>query len=237
MKKKLVYTFLSISVLLIFIYILRYKQALVFTNRVPQTATAIININTRQLEHHLLVDILSHPITYLESDTKNDGVKKQKFTLTKGVQIPKNVLFFTNSTSLKNNWFSSVFEVNDTDELSKYLITKKFKKNNFENDVIYSKDAIAFVLRNNQLIIAFKSNRQIDIVETAQSVFNETNFLSDTSAILKPIIDSKNDICFTTIKNDFVEASFKKGILEIQGETNPDFDLFITTLQPEFTQN
>jgi len=237
MKKKIVYTFLIISILLIFVYILRYKQALVFINRVPQSATAIVNINTRQLEHHLLVDILSNPITYLKSDAKNDSVKKLKFTLTKGVQIPKNVLFFTNSTSLKNNWFSSIFEVNDIDELSKYLITKKFKKSNFENDVIYNKDAVVFVLRNKQLIIAFKSNKQIDIVKTAQSVFNETNFLSNTSLVLKPVINSTSDICFTTQKRDFLVANFKKGILEIEGETNPDFDLFITTQQPDITQN
>ncbi len=236
MKKKLVYTFVGIGILLVLIYLLRYKQALIFENRIPSSATAVVNINVRQLEHHILVDFLTHPTTYLKSDTIKESIKKQKFSLTKGVQIPKNILFFTNNTSFNYTWFSSIFEVNDSDELSKYLIAKKFKKRTFENSVIYSKSHFVFVLKNNKLIMALKPNKKRDIVEVIQTIFNETDFLSETSPLLKSVNGNTSDICFATIKNDFIEANFKKGILEIQGKINPDFDLFIATMQPEFTQ-
>jgi len=237
MKKKLGYTFIIFTILLVITYIVRYKQALTFSNRIPQTATSIINIDARQLEHHILVDFLTHPITYLKSDTKKDSVKKQKFSLTKGVQIPKNVLFFTNNTTLSNAWFSSMFNVSDSEELSKYLIAKKFKKSSFENSTIYSKDYVVFVLKNKQLIIALKNDKKTDIVSTTQNIFDETDFLSEASALLEPIINSTSDICFTTQKNDILEANFKKGALEIEGKTNPDFDLFMTRMQPEYTRN
>jgi len=237
MKKKLGYTFIVVSILLVITYIVRYKQALTFSNRIPQTATSIININTRQLEHHLLIDFLTHPITYLKSDTKKDSVKKQKFSLTKGVQIPKNVLFFTNNTTLSDAWFSSIFKVTDSEELSKYLIAEKFKKSNFENSSIFSKDYVVVVLKNKQLIIAIKSDKKTDIVHTIQNIFDETDFLSEASPLLKPIVNSTSDICFTTQNKDFLEANFKKGALEIEGKTNPDFDLFMIGMQPEYTRN
>ncbi|MCF6347960.1 MAG: hypothetical protein L3J20_06645 [Flavobacteriaceae bacterium] len=234
MKKKRVYIFIGIGILLMLLYLFRYKQDSTFINRIPNSATAIININTRQLEHHIVFDFLKHPITYLKSETTaRDSIKKPKFSLTKGIEIPKNILFFTNNSTLKKAWYSSVFEMSNPEELSRYLLTKNFKKNN----TIYSKDNFVFALKDKQLIIAITYDKKSNITEAIQTIFNEKDFLNDGSPLLKPILENASDICLTTTNHDFFEANFKDGMFKIQGKANPNFDLFISTMQPEFTQN
>jgi len=234
MKRKLIYVFIGICVLLLGLYFFRYKQSQTFTDRVPKDATAIINVNIRQLEHHILLDLLKHPMPYFRSDTiPKDTVEKQKFSLTKGVDIPKNILFFTNDDTFKNTWYSSVFKVNDTEEFSQYLVTEKFKK----KGKTFRKGNLVFTLKDRQLIIAILYDKTAEISETVQAIFNETDYLPGGSSLLKLIEESSSDICLATTSHDFFEANFKDDVFEIQGKVNPNFDLFIASLQPQYNQN
>ncbi len=234
MKKKLVYIFIGIGILMTLLYLFRYKQDLTFTDRIPASATAIININTRQLEHHILTDFLEHPIVYLKSgSSQKDSVEKSKFSLTKGVKIPKNILFFTNEATLKDTWYSCILEVTNPDELSRYLRAEKFKKNNN----LFRKGNFVFAFKDKQLIIGLTYHKESNNTEAIQSIFNETDFLHDESPLLKQLIDSGSDICLTTTNHNFFEANFKDGVFEIHGKANPNFDLFIASLQPQYNQN
>ena len=232
MKKKLVYTFIGILTLMLILYIFRYKQSLTFTNRVPKDATAIININARQLEHHILIDLISHPISYLKSDTIRKK-KRKKFSITKGIDIPKNILFFTNNTNYKNVWYSSIIGLNDPDELSRYLESEKYAK----NKNTFTKENIVFRIKDKQLIIAIVLNEEGVLSKNLNSLFEERSFLLETSTLLKPIIANASDISFTTIQNDFLEGNFKDGIFEIHGKLHPDFSLFTNAIQPDYNSS
>jgi len=234
MKRKIVYTFISIGVLLLTLYLFRYKQGQAFTDRVPNDVTAIVNINIRQLEHHILLDMLKHPMPYFRPDSKpKDTIKKQSFSIAKGVDVPANILFFTNDDALRNTWCSTVFKVDDVEEFSQYLVAEEFEK----DGEIYRKDNLVFTLKDRQLIIAILYDKAAEVSETIQAIFNETDFLPEGSSLLKSIEESTSDICLATIKHDFFEANFKDDLFEIRGKANSKFDLFVSTLQPKLDKN
>ncbi len=238
MLKKLIYILLGVTAILLVTYFARYKQASNFTNRIPATATAVININTRQLEHHLLVDLLTHPSSYIDftPSIEEDSVEEESFSLTKGISIPKNVLLFTDGNTLGSAWYSSIFELDDETELSRFLVSEKFNKEQHDSINLYKKGILIFGIKNNKLIICFNANGKKETIKKLNTYFNETIFLQTTSSLLKSL-DNKSDISYTTLKKDFLIANFQKGKLKIGGDFNPGFDLFKTNSQPVFFKN
>jgi len=223
MKKKILYTLIGLAVLLLTVYLLRYNQSQVFEHRVPKSATKVVNVHLRQIENNLLFDFLAHPIIYLKSKPRKDSLKRKKFPFTNGVEIPENILFFSNATSLDNHWFSNVFNVKDQENLTSYFLQEKFVKSNIEGMEFYSKDNWVIALRENKLIQVIKRNHTADISKIVVSVFNEKAFLPQTSELLKPIILNESDISFSSKEHDFLEANFKEGVFEITGNFDSDF--------------
>ena len=231
MKKKILYTLIGLAVLLLLIYILRYNQSQVFKNRVPQSATKVVNVNLRQIENDLLFDFLAHPMAYLKSRRKKDSIKRKKFPLINGVEIPENVLFFSNTTTLDSHWFSSVFKVKDKEKLTHYFLQEKFVKSSRDGVEFYSKGILVLAFKGKELLHVVKRSSQADVSKIVAVVFNETTFLSQESTLLKPIITNESDISFSSKEDGFLEANFKEGLFEVTGNLASDF--FINNTFPE----
>jgi hypothetical protein len=226
MKKKLAYTLLIILTLLLVTYLLRYKLALSYKNRIPKTATSIININARQLEHHILMDFITYPTAYFKSksDSKKDSIKKPNFGLTKGVKIPRNILLYTiNDTA---TWYSSIFDISDKEILTNFLKSEKFTISEQDSLTFFTKKNIVFGIKGEQLIIALNFITNKNTAKTFAAIFTETQFLDTASPLLKPIINSNADICFNSSDKHFIETNFSNGQLTINGQLSPEFDLF-----------
>ncbi|MDY7397017.1 hypothetical protein UMM65_17360 [Aureibaculum sp. 2210JD6-5] len=225
MRKKWLYFFIVLVAIVVVLYVLRYKQSQVFENRVPAGATKIVNINLRQIENHLLFDFLANPITYLTPRKRKDSIKKERFSLFKSVSIPRNILFYTNSEELKNNWFSTRVKVKDEGELSNYLLKEKFVQSTEGNVIIYSKANFILAIKNEQLIISIKVDKKADINPALISLFDTEDFLAEDTEILKPLVNNNSDISFTS-SNETLQANFRDGIFELQGTLTSN--LFVT---------
>ncbi len=239
MLKKLVYILLGITAILLVTYFIRYKQVSNFTNRIPATATAVINFNTRQLEHHLLIDLLTHPSSYIDvtPSLEEDSVEEESFSLTKGISIPKNIFLFTDGNTLESAWYSNVFELDDVEELSAYLHYEKFIQKQYGAIELFKKENISFAIKSEKLIISLNYKSEKNMLGKLEAIFKETNFLLPTSPLLKTIVNNKSDICFTSTKKDFLEANFRNGKLEVLGILNSYSDLFTANSQPKFSEN
>ncbi len=240
MKKKILYTLIGLAVLLLLAYLLRYNQSQVFKNRVPKSATAVVNVHLRQIENDLLFDFLAHPITYLKSRPREkDSIKKNKFPFISGVEIPENVLFFSNKTTYKNHWFSTVFNLKDKEKFTHFFLREKFIKTKVKTTEFYSKGNLVLAIQGNKLVHVIKSRDfgsiEDDISEIVTAIFNETEFSPPASELLKPILTTKSDISFSSKEHGFLEANFKEGLFEITGNLASDF--FMSNTSPEMIGN
>ena len=120
MKKRLAFIFLGILILLSVIYLLRYKRALVYEDKVPKSATEVIHVNLRQIEHHILADVIKYPLKYI--DFKIPKKKKDSLLLKKTISIPRNLFFYTNEAQFNGIWISSFIKVKKQEKLWAYLI-------------------------------------------------------------------------------------------------------------------
>ncbi|RPD95965.1 hypothetical protein EGM88_10875 [Aureibaculum marinum] len=234
MKKKWFYFLLVLAVFVGVMYLWRYKQSQIFEKRVPSFATKVINVNLRQIENQLLFDFLANPIVYIKSRKKKDSIKKTNTFLTKGVRIPKNILFYTNSEELKNNWFSSVIYLSNTPKFSAYLLEEKFKKEEVGDFVFYKKDKVILAIKNEQLIIALNFRKPSIEPSIFELLFNNQNFLNKNATELKPIVNSQRDVSFS-FGDDFLEAWFSKGTLTIKGRLSSN--LFIVNSNDRINKN
>ncbi|HBK71560.1 MAG TPA: hypothetical protein DDZ39_07900, partial [Flavobacteriaceae bacterium] len=240
MKKKILYTFVALTVLLLLVYLFRYNQSQVFEGRVPKDATTVVNVNLRQIENDLLFDFLAHPITYLKSRRREkDSIKKNKFPFINGIEIPENVLFFSNESTFKNHWLSTVFNLKDKEKFTHYFLREKFVKSSLGAIEFYTKGNLVLAIYKDKLIHVIKSrdfgSTEDDISKMVTSVFNESEFLSQESELLKPISTSKSDLSFSSTNTSFLEVNFKEGLLEVTGNLVSDF--FMTSTSSEIVGN
>ena len=233
MKKRLGFIFLGILILLSVIYLLRYKRALVFEEMVPNSASEIIHVNLRQIEHHILVDAINNPLKYI--DFKLPEKKKDSLILKKTISIPKNLFFYTNDTQFNGIWISSFIKVKKQEKLSAYLIRDGFVKSNDKDITLFRKKNVALAIKDKQLIVAFKKNKEASISAVAGEIFEENTFLSKTSDVLKSIVNSKSDISYAAVTDDFVEANFKNGLFEVLGTLHSD--VFLILKDGDFSKN
>lgn len=230
MKKRLGFIFLGILILLSVIYLLRYKRALVFEAMVPNSATEIIHVNLRQIEHHILVDVVSNPLSYI--DFKSSRKEKDSLSFFDVISIPKNVFFYTNHADFKGAWFSSVLKIKDSEGLSEYLIREQFKKSITESITVYQKNRLALAIESEQLVMALNFDKK-ELFPAFQTIFKTSSFLFETSKLLEPIVKNESDICYASSTDDFLDANFKNGLFEVLGTLN--FDLFLDSKQGDFS--
>ncbi len=214
MKKKLGYLFITICIALLVLYLFRYKQGLIIEGKVPSTATEVVQIDLRQIEHHLLFDAIKNPLKYISFKSK----KKGTVSLRKAIVIPQNLLLFTNPSILKDAWFSSFVNIKDNDKLKSYLLQEGFEESRDEKLVLFRKDKLVVGVTNNKLVIAYKKHQDQSVIKAILAVFEEVSFYKKNTDLLKSISDSKSDISYASVQADFLEADFKNGLVEIKGK-------------------
>ncbi|AUP77365.1 hypothetical protein [Flavivirga eckloniae] len=222
MKKRLAYLFLALTLVVLALYLFRYKRALVIESKIPITATEVVQIDLRQIEHHLLVDALKNPFKYISFETKK---KEDHASFKKAIVIPRNILFFTNDSNFKSAWFSSFFKLKDRTELENYLLQQGFKTLTDEALELFGKGNIVVAISSENVLIAYKKQSHAPVNAVIQSIFNETEFYKKDVDLLKPILNSKSDITYVSSKDAFLEADFKNGLFEIKGKLHSNLFL------------
>ncbi len=232
MKKKLVYTLVGIVIIILCCYFYRYRQASFFEDRIPSSATTIINIDLRKIENSLLKDIVKNPSTVFSSSSEDeiivDEEDEHNFGITKGVKIPRNIILYANSTSLKEGFYSSVLSLKDVEELHKYLLNEGFELDKKNELQLFYKGNIIFATRAEELIIAYKLEDNIEGIEKVFSeLFVTTEFLTKDDESFKQLEASKSEITIVTPEL-FLTANFKKGKFVANGIVNNSQNYFRT---------
>lgn len=231
MKKKLAYLFIAISIVVLVLYLFRYKRALIIENKIPITATEIVQIDLRQIEHHLLVDAIMNPFKYINFKAR----KKEHTSFKKNIVVPRNLLFFTNNSSFKGAWFSSLIKLKDGVKLKHCLSQEGFKASTDKKLELFSKGKIIIAVSGEHVLIVYKKQQHISVNNAVQTVFKETNFYKKDIDLLKSISNSKSDMTYASLDADFLEADFKKGLFEIKGKLRSE--LFVTDSYSEHFEN
>ncbi len=220
MRKKLGYLFVAICVALLVLYFFRYKRALKIEDKIPKTATEVVHINVRQIEQHLLFDALKNPLKYI--DLK--GRKKDKVSLRRTISIPRNMLFFTNTSTLKSAWFSSFISLKKRDAFERYLLQEGFQEIKNNELGLFGKGRLVIGILHEKMMIAFKKRQNESVVDALQDLFQETNFYQKDDGLLKLISNSESDLSYVNTADNFLEGNFKNDLFEIKG--NVIFELF-----------
>ncbi|NMH88367.1 hypothetical protein [Flavivirga algicola] len=228
MKKKLAYLFVAIIIVVLVLYLFRYKRSLIVENKIPITATEIVHIDLRQIEHHLLVDAIKNPFKYISFKTEK---KKERLSFNEAISVPRNLLFFTNTSSFKGAWFSNIIELKNNAKLRSYLLQEGFEESIDETLELYRKDKMILAVSGENLLIVYKKQKQIPVRTVIQSIFNETSFYKKDTDLLKSISNSKSDMAYTNLNADFLDANFKNGCFEIKGKLHSN--LFIADAYAE----
>ncbi len=233
MKKKLFFISFGVVIVLAALYLIRYKQAVVFENKIPKVATAIIHINARQIEHHILIDVMKNPLKYV--NFKVSKKNKDTLQLKKTISIPRNLFFFTNVLAFKNGWFSSFLKVKNKIKLRQYLVKEGFIQSIDHTITLFNKGNILLAMQDERLLVVYRKNKETITLAVLKTIFDEVDFLSEQTDLLKPIVNSTSDMSYTTTTRDFLEANFKDGLFELLGTLNSE--LFLVSKQNDFTEN
>ena len=172
MKKKFGYFFVTICLTLLVLYLFRYKRALVIEDKIPSMATAVVQVNLRQIEHHLLVDAIKNPSKYISFRRKRKGA----VSLKKTIIIPRNLLFFTNTSNLKDAWISSFVSIRDSAKLKTYLLQEGFEESRDERFRLFKRDRLVIGIANSKLVIVYRKQQNQPIIGPIQTVFEEVSF-------------------------------------------------------------
>jgi len=231
MRKKLGYVFVTISLIILVVYIFRYKIASTVEGKIPKNATEVVHIDLRQIEHHLLFDAIKNPLKYIDFKAK----KSEKISLRRAVSIPRDLMLFTNDSHLKNAWFSSFVELKKSDKFKRYLLQEGFKEITNEAIEIFSKGRIVVGVSNDTSIVAFKKRQDVNVVEALQNLFQETSFYEEDDDLMKSIATAESDVFYTSTTNDFLEVNVENGLLEIKGKVVSE--LFKNNYYTESSEN
>lgn len=213
------------------LYLFRYKRALIIENKIPITATEIVQINLRQIEHHLLVDAIKNPLKYISFK----ATKKRHTSFNKVIVVPRSLLFFTNRSSFKGAWFSSLIKLKDGAKLRGYLLQEGFEASTDKNLELFSKGKIIIAVSGENVLIVYKKQQHISVNTAVQTVFEEASFYKKDVDLLKLISNSKSDMTYANLDADFLEADFKEGRFEIKGKVRSE--LFVTDTYSEHSEN
>lgn len=235
MKKKLAYFFIAVVLILTVVYFFRYKQGLQYDDKVPASAEAVLHLNLRQIEHHVLFDAIANPFSYIDiSSSKKDDDKKDKVSLLDGVSIPKNLFLFTNSSNFNGFFISNKLKIKDKTDFEKFLIQEKFTEQARGEVAVFQKGKLFVAMRNDDFILAFNYKSAQSSPSFFKDIFNNVIFLGEDDALLNSIKKSTSDGVFVTKSNDYVELALNDGELTINGTLNDSFNWFLPTQTKQY---
>ena len=236
MKKKILYALLLLLIGLILAYAIRYKTSLCLCQTIPKDADAVVLVKVRNLERHILHDVVTHPMSYFGSDDKiekdsllesepegeDDGIA---ISLTDCISIPKALVFYRSS----DQWFSSKIKIKDKSKLEKYLTYRDFSKIAQGKSVTYSSGQRHVFINDGTVQLSY-GPVGIKIEELA---YEENDFLKKGDvlfdALTHSMSGSTSDAIYVDSKDQNLDFSFNSGSINIDGNYH------IAALQPSTT--
>ncbi len=212
MKKRILYIIGSISIILAIIYLLRYKTGNDISHNIPSDAVAVVNINLRNLEHHLLMDILKHPLEYIKTEpSKNKD--KSSFKFYKAVEIPRNLILYTKNNNY-STWFSEPLLLTDKEGLLSNLSRKKFKKVKVRDVLVYKRDNFYVFVEDEYISLCFSAE---SIVHAVSFYEVKSTLLDSESDLFKQLEKTRNDLVFVTNNGTLIKGDFVNGAIDFKG--------------------
>ncbi|CAM1349164.1 hypothetical protein [Tenacibaculum insulae] len=229
MIKKIVYTLLITLAVLFTVGYFRYNSTVNIANKIPVNADAVIRLNLREIEYNMLKDVVKHPFLYFKStDTSINKVDESKVSLFDGVEIPKNLFFYTNNSSLKNTWVSNAVKITDKKRLQSFFKQKKFVKSNSKLNVkYYTFKNFVCVINGTELVVFFAFNRIKNVEGKLNAVLKNKTYLLSNNAIFDKIKTSTQLVSIATNKDVFFELGVRSETLFLKGELTKNSNLFL----------
>ncbi len=233
MRKKLAYFFIAITLVVLVIYLFRYRRPLDLENTIPIGVTEVVFLDLRQMEHHVLIDAISNPFKYFGGSGNNE--EEERISLNEVIEIPRSLLLFTNTSHFKGGWFSNMIALKDRDKLKRYLFQEGFKALADKNLELFAKGKIIVTISGERALIIYKKGEDIAVHSAIQSILEETDFYKEDMGLFKSIFKSESDITYVNSEEDLVEASFEKGCFEVRGTLRSN--LFMEDAYAEHSEN
>lgn len=205
-------------------YLIRYEISPSYENTVPDRATAIVQVKLRNLEKHVVFDAISHPAKYISFQPKKKKEKRFK-KLTKAIEIPKTLFFYTGDGPLENVWFSNVLPLDDAEMFVGFLNDEKFDIAKNGQYKIFSKKNFYIAVNNESYILAY-AEKPLTELSIFNKVFSPEGYLEGTDPKLAALKDNDADIVFLQSDNALLTANFNDGKVEIAGKSNKLSEIF-----------
>ena len=219
MIKKISYLIGAVLLLLILIYICRYKLGSCICNTIPQDAEAVIQINTRSLEKYLLHDFLAHPLSYF-SGNQNEGqdslTHKNKTAILECLTLPKALLFYRQGAQ-NSTWTSSELAIKNISLLKQYL-----KENDFvskEGNSQYTNRNQKAIIKDDKLIFIYNNSDNKAEKYTAAN----TTFLKEGDSLFDAVKSNSNDAFYYDSNDNKLNLDFRTGEIILKGNYDLDY--------------
>jgi len=226
MKKRILYIIGSISIILAIIYLLRYKTGNDISHNIPSDAVAVVNINLRNLEHHLLLDFLKHPLKYFNKSSEKKSNAPSLHDFYKAVDLDKNWVFYTTKSDY-STWFSDAKMINDKVVVETFLTAQKFDKKTIVKDKNVTD---IFVKKNLYCILNTVANKKMiqfcystDNLQQIYERMPNNSSLTEESFIYQHLLKTPNDIVFVSKNKNIITADFVDGAIDMNGNLESDF--------------
>lgn len=224
MKKRILYIIGSIAIILLSIYLLRYKTGSDISHNIPGNAVAVVNINLRNLEHHLLVDFLKRPFEYFNKKPSKTK-EKTSFKFSEAVELPKNLFFYTTQNNY-STWFSTPLLLTDKESFLFNLPSKKFKKVKLEEVLVYKRDNFYIFVEDKHISLCFSAENVNHIVPFYKE---KSSLLDQKSDLFNQLKKTPNDLVFVTNNSTLIKCDFVDGAIDFKGTLKSDLFNTVTT--------
>jgi len=216
MKNKIWSLILLFLVGLVLAYIYRYKTASCVCDSIPQDADAVVQVQVRQLEKHLLHDKLAHPLSFLQSSggdaSAQDPISKTSFL--EVVVPPKSLLFYRTGQNDKL-WLSSALAIKEASKLDQFVSENDYSSRQEKGISIYTSGKHQLIVENNTLRIAYG-----DDLDQSSELLNSKykGFQKEGDKLFNALRKSTSDVTYTDSKGQQLYLDFNQGTITLDGQ-------------------
>ena len=225
MIKKIAYTFLIVCCIIVTVGFFRYNPTVIYAEKVPVSAEAVIHVNLREIEYNILTSFLEHPLSQLNFIKQPTTKKENQRSLLDQIEIPSNAFLYTNQQEFKGFLISNKVSVKN--DFVEVLKETGFKEEKVGKTTIYRKQQITCVVNNNEVQILFKVDKSAKVSNELIEALDKGNYFSDDAEIFSNIKKHKSPIAFSTNKGGFFKVLVDEGQLSIKGKLNENNDIFL----------
>ena len=227
MKKKLFYFLILLFLGLAITYYLRYQRGICVCDAIPKEASAVVFLNTRNIEKHFLHDLLTHPMDYLKSDkslapqlqdedSANDDseevdAKNKVPRLTSFIKTPKSILFYQ-TENRGQQWTSSKLKVTDESKLKEFLTANDFEAIESADANIYQAEKKYIIVDDNFVQFAYAPKGMY------KDKMAQDKYLKSGHPIFDTITKSSSDALYVDKEGQALQLNFESGAIRINGQ-------------------